>query len=46
MRKTLQDIIRQCGNLVTVLRVTGTDTETKVDATADDKTMFIKVALK
>lgn len=46
MRETLTDLIRQCGGLFDVLKVTGTATETKVDAANADKTAFVKVALK
>lgn len=46
MRETLTDVLRQCGGLFNVLKVTGTDSETKVSAVNEDKTTFVKVTMK
>jgi hypothetical protein len=46
MREALSDVLRQCGSLFTILKVTGTAEDTKFGAVNDEKTLFLKMVLK
>jgi hypothetical protein len=46
MREVLGDIVRQTSSLFNVVRITGTDDSTVIQATDDSKTLFLKATLE
>lgn len=46
MRTVLLDVIRQCSSLVDVIKVTGTDRETRLQAVDDKLSLFVEANLK
>jgi hypothetical protein len=46
MRSVLLDVIRQCSSLVDIIKVTGTEAETRLQAVDDKLTLFVEANLK
>lgn len=46
MRETLIDLLKQTSSLFEILKITGTDASTKVEAIDSTKSVFLKVSLK